>query len=670
MGADNPRYVAITEYLNQKAHGNERVAELLWHSVGRVWLKDSGDFLSYDIARIGMITHIADWLKVSVLDDAPWLAKVDDQGRPKKLLKFGTLEAIHAEADRQMRRKQERQAAADLLSEDDEVLHYDLGGGWRIVRMLSARALDRESELMQHCIGHGGYDDDLSKDGTLLLSLRDPRGKPHATIEIEDGELVQFQGKQNRVPLEKYIDRCLPFLRSAGVECNNTGILVTDVGGTVYSIFDLPDTLTVKGDLTIQSKGDRLVRLPKEIVAEGNLTIRSLSCDPGFSNAPEVLHVCGNLVMSGERIKELPASIKVGGSIRLDHSGISQLPANLSVAGFLSMRRTPLRTLPPGLRVERKLDLYKTDVDEIPGDLRCGSIDISGTDVRRFDTSVFLEESTDGDFRMLVARDACLEEIVGDPTFYSLDIAGTKVRTLPHGLAVAENLIIASTPIRELPAEVRIGGSIDASECDITIALSEVARNVELTNSKVSFPAVFRCGGMLKLSGAAVVKMPRFVHAGIFRMSCGTADSFPEHVEAELVDVSGFAECRLVGTVKARKLRISGDIAVIGKGVNAVDVEVSVELFHVYCASLKDVREHLERHGNLKRPPKNARVIPYGMGGIGSGKTSFMSGVWRELTGRRRGPAVVAYEQPMPFVLDCEMPSSVVWETDGLPFTR
>lgn len=660
MDASNPQHVAIAEFLNQKAQGDQRVAKLLWHCVGRVWLKADGYFLSHDIARIGMITHIADWLKVSVLENAPWLAKVDDQGRPKKLLKFGTLEAIHAEADRQMRRKQARQAAAELLLEDDEVLHYDLGGGWRIVRMLSERALDRESELMQHCIGHGGYDEDLAGDGTLLLSLRDPRGKPHATIEIEDGELIQFQGKQNRVPIEKYIDRCLPFLNSSGVNCNGSGILVTDVSGAVYSIHDLPEALSVKSDLMIRSDPQRAVRLPRRITVGGDLTIAVIANSPGFFNVPEVLEVGRDLTISGSGFKELPQSTKVGGSIRLDYSGISQLPPNLSVAGNFSLRMTPIRVLPPGLRVANNLDLYKTELVEIPEDLRCGSINIGETKIRRFDTSVFIDDEATGDSRSLLAAESLLEEIVGVPTFSRLDVSRTLMSVLPEGLVAAGNLNISTTSIRDIPANVKIGHSLAATYCDIDIALSEVGGNADFANSKVSLPPAFACGGMLKLSGAEVRQMPRHVKAMTFRMSRGTADKLPEHVEAELVDVSGIQECRLTGTIHTVKLRISGDVKIIGTGVRASEVEVLVNR-NLYCAPLKDVREHLERLGNLNEPPKNAMVVPFMTFGLGSGKTTFMSRMLREMAGGRLGLGVVAYGEPVPFVFDHEMPNPDLW---------
>ncbi len=82
------------------------IVELLWHSVGRVVLKLSNPV----VVMVGphtrpQIGHIADWLKASVVNAAPWLDKKDDKGRPKKLLKFGTVDAIFHEAEKAMRRQ-------------------------------------------------------------------------------------------------------------------------------------------------------------------------------------------------------------------------------------------------------------------------------------------------------------------------------------------------------------------------------------------------------------------------------------------------------------------------------------------------------------------------------------------------------------------------------------
>jgi hypothetical protein len=88
----------------------------------------------------------------------------------------------------------------------DKKVALDLGDGWRWIRVeWSDRG--HEACLMQHC-GYAVGD---------MYSLRDPKGKPHATLEVitdpagsdsgplhYDPGISQIKGKQNAPPAEKY----------------------------------------------------------------------------------------------------------------------------------------------------------------------------------------------------------------------------------------------------------------------------------------------------------------------------------------------------------------------------------------------------------------------------------------------------------------------------------
>lgn len=138
--------------------------------------------------------------------NAPWLSNVDEHGRPKKLMKFGTLEAMYAEADRHMRRLLSSQISRPRveLGQADEESFADEGGEFYLVRMKTANALDNESNAMRHCVGHGAYDRRLSDAGFLLLSLRDRKGWPHMTLQIVNGVVVQARGKANSAPKQEH----------------------------------------------------------------------------------------------------------------------------------------------------------------------------------------------------------------------------------------------------------------------------------------------------------------------------------------------------------------------------------------------------------------------------------------------------------------------------------
>ena len=87
--------------------------------------------------------------------------------------------------------------------------------GW--VRLATPDELDRESELMSHCVGKGGYDEAVASGRTEIWSLRDDAGTPWATAEIRDGFLRQFKGPRNAEPIADCY-RCLPGLGAARSE--------------------------------------------------------------------------------------------------------------------------------------------------------------------------------------------------------------------------------------------------------------------------------------------------------------------------------------------------------------------------------------------------------------------------------------------------------------------
>lgn len=52
-------------------------------------------------------------------------------------------------------------------------------------------ALEHEGDIMGHCVGN--YCDDVYKEGTRILSLRDPRGESHATVQVIPEQLYPVE---------------------------------------------------------------------------------------------------------------------------------------------------------------------------------------------------------------------------------------------------------------------------------------------------------------------------------------------------------------------------------------------------------------------------------------------------------------------------------------------
>jgi hypothetical protein len=205
----------VARLMAKTADGNEEVSRLLAMCVGRVILKRLNDG-DRDLPDDDFLRHIADWISAALVTNAHWLSNLDADGRPKKLMKFSTIEQVTAEADKAMRAANQRLSILEVGT--DEEIHEELEDGYVLVRLLSPLALDRESAAMQHCIGNGGYDYHVTSGNRTYLSLRDPAGKPHATIEIDNqtNTVKQLQGKQNRAPIKKYIKMLKPALECTG----------------------------------------------------------------------------------------------------------------------------------------------------------------------------------------------------------------------------------------------------------------------------------------------------------------------------------------------------------------------------------------------------------------------------------------------------------------------
>lgn len=180
---------------------SRRLVEL---SIGRIALKEFRKDCGWrDSVEPGDLQHVVDWLKSATRDKAPWLANVDELGRPRKIMKAGSLEALCREADKQMRRKLNA-LPGDKLGPDDVETFSDDGGEFHLVQLKTSAALKSESIAMRHCVGHGAYDEHLATDDYYLLSLRDKSGRPHMTIEVRDGEILQSRGKANSKPKPLY----------------------------------------------------------------------------------------------------------------------------------------------------------------------------------------------------------------------------------------------------------------------------------------------------------------------------------------------------------------------------------------------------------------------------------------------------------------------------------
>ncbi len=412
------------------------------------------------------IRHIADWLKVAVQDEEVWLKNVDEKGRPRKLLKLGSLEQASGEADKAMLLRNEKLSTQLIPSDEGEETVMAMAENFRIVRMFTPSALDREGVAMGHCIGQGAYDSSLHDGSRQFFSLRDRSNQPHATIEVirSTNTVVHCQGKGNKAPVGRYIPYLQTFLKKEGyrlqVPPNRSGLL--EVDGKCLDIYNLPRNLRLSGDLDLSNLGVR--HLPEGLTVGGNLNLKG---NP-ITALPEGLEIGGNCDVSDTPITTLPKRSTFGGNLNLSGTPITQLPEGLHIRGSLNLSDSSITELPEGLYVSKSLVLRNTRITVWPDGLT------------------------------LVGR--------GD-----LDLSGSPITTLPEGLFVRGDVILSKTALRSLPKDLKVLGTLDLTDTPIA-DLPEglfVHGHLRLSNTGITtLPERLKVGGDLHLDNTAVRKIP------------------------------------------------------------------------------------------------------------------------------------------------------------------
>ena len=81
------------------------------------------------------------------------------------------------------------------------------------VQLTTKEDCAEEGLSMGHCIGGDGHAPRIA-DGTYkAFSMRDSNNQPHITIEIDPkGRIIEFKGKENKIPNEKYLPYAFEFL--------------------------------------------------------------------------------------------------------------------------------------------------------------------------------------------------------------------------------------------------------------------------------------------------------------------------------------------------------------------------------------------------------------------------------------------------------------------------
>jgi hypothetical protein len=491
------------------------VSILLAFSVGRVLMNihnSGGDWQK--ATREVDLPHIVDWLRAAVFNRSDWLRNVDGKGRPKKLLKFADLRGIAAEADKSMRIQS--QGAALVNENGHEELVMEVGNGMYVVRLLSPEALDRESQVMQHCIGNGGYDARLASGDFEYLSLRDVAGHPHATMEISKkaGKVHQLQGKQNRRPLDRYLLALAPLYkqwRNAGVSFQSVigDEWIVDHEGVLHHYSALPPKLVVPGDLELA--WTRSLRLPDEMTILGNLRVKWNS----MLALPNKLEVRGDLIFEDDwgdfqeteedgadewydeiattdrQLASFPSNLVVGGNLRLDKCMISSVINKIKVGGKLELNGIGGNVAFQSLKASHlvladmdwvslpvEMEVTHLDVTNCPNLVDLG--DLEGIEMLSMRGMPIEAVPYMGTLRELHLRDMPIREFPGITATDSLTLTRTDITELPKALILTGTLAVHDTPIQSLPTGLAVG-NLDLSGTEISSLPKDMTVSASIT---------------------------------------------------------------------------------------------------------------------------------------------------------------------------------------------
>ena len=342
------------------------------------WMQGKEDLekVVLDDALTGKIQHVVDYIKNLITTNPQF-----------KLNNFQAEEAFK-QADEWVKKLQKKKIEEEVEGTDFKVLK-DYGDGYKWVDVISQNGLAREGKLMGHCVG--GYWDRVKAGKERIVSLRDGKNEPHATLEITGKKLNQIKGKQNKRVIDDYMPyvldllnaKVVPFSKIEDWDLKMNGLLETEKGyiginqippGTTlmkslnlkeFENIKLPEDLTIKGDLTV-SDGE----LQKNLKVTGKL---DLTDNQAMTQLPPGLDV-KDLDLFGSAIESIPAGIKIRGSLNGEFSQISKLPDGLTIPKDLQLSDTPIKELPKKLKVGNELDLMNTEIRELPKDLKCETI--------------------------------------------------------------------------------------------------------------------------------------------------------------------------------------------------------------------------------------------------------------------------------------------------------
>jgi hypothetical protein len=474
---------------DEAKHAVERtgveILDLIMVSYARVVISESNKRGRIDTTLYSKIDldHIVDWLAAARLRNEDWLTRLDSEGRPKKLMKFGSIAQMVAEANKAMRKR--RNDGVEFVASDGAELVHECGDGYGVFRLTTSSALDQEGWQMGHCVGQGAYDGGVNDGRIAIFSLRDGFGKSHVTVEVNllQNNVRQIKGKGNDFPKAEYMARLIPWLDPRWEISNETmppeyGI---DRNGRLVNLARLRAGEVFDGDLNFNSRDAELdeFRLPLAdgVIVDGDVVVTGPNHLSRLREGKDGEHgILQRLI--------IPKGLKVRGTLK---ARFMCLDVDEIDVGVLATRKCEVRRLPTRLTA-RECIFSRTTFEGM------GAVNFASPVVFRDCLDAALGEGIVFEQDVTV-KDSHQNSMSDEPTV-SFEVGthfmsnllvdwshagiGEGVRVdgnltinistanLPESLSVGGDFIIFDAILDRWPTSLEVGGKTNAVDYDIT----------------------------------------------------------------------------------------------------------------------------------------------------------------------------------------------------------
>jgi hypothetical protein len=533
----------------------------------------------------GELDHVADWLGSAMAADLKWLRNIDQDGVPKKFSKLVTVEDVKGEAVRGTERLL-RNTLSRPSAEGEEVTIAELADGYSVVSLLSPGALDRESKEMQHCVGLGGYDEGVRSGELAILSLRDRKGKAHATMEllVEDGRVSQLKGKQNRFPIKRYFDILLPWIAEQGYRINPQELAsgyFMQADGAIRHADELAEAEEIEGNLTLRFDGDADVDLilPKGLRISGDLAIRA-----EYSSGKKVVFGADTVV--GKEMQTTGAAVAgienvTARSLRIIAGELAAVPDGSRISGDVYISGAVIGDILERAVFEGGVEIRDLERLTIPAEVSVrGSLVVAGAEFVQVKEGASLtgDLTIQGGIKNPVLTVARNVSVCG-----ALNISNCST-ILSDGLRVGGDLWIRFAQLESLPPQMEVGGLmlnnvggasvIPASAVihgDVSIIKSDITNlagrrvwsgSLRIPKMQINhLPYGLTVAGTLEVSWTPLVEFPRAMRigGGLTAVGCNAGRIPADAVIGGTIDLSRNDDAGLPdGTVVHGELKLDG----------------------------------------------------------------------------------------------------------------